>query len=104
VTLEGKPDKFAGPPSQANVLKSTDRVGYDLVTENKNRIIEPEAGIQVFYINEGKLLKCPEIRIKFAEGLYINAIVDSGSEVSLLSERVYGKLISGGANIPVLPA
>jgi hypothetical protein len=33
----------------------------------------------------------------------INAILDSGSEVNLLSEGVYEKLIKAGVDIPVLP-
>jgi hypothetical protein len=35
--------------------------------------------------------------------IVINAILDSGSEVNLLSERVYEKFIQSGVEISVLP-
>jgi hypothetical protein len=41
--------------------------------------------------------------INVAGRIVINAILDSGSEVDLLSERVYEKLTQAGVDIPVLP-
>jgi hypothetical protein len=43
------------------------------------------------------------VKIKVAGRIVINAILDSGSEVNLLSERAYEKLIQSGVEIPVLP-
>jgi hypothetical protein len=71
VTLESNADKFESPPSQKNVLYGADRGEYDLVTESESKISELEAGIQVFYINEGKFSRCPEIQIKCTEGIYV---------------------------------
>jgi hypothetical protein len=43
------------------------------------------------------------VGIVFSNGTRIRAILDSGSEVNLLSERVYDRLIKSGVEAPVLP-
>jgi hypothetical protein len=43
------------------------------------------------------------VGIVFSNGTRIRAILDSGSEVNLLSERVYDRLIKSGVEVPVLP-
>jgi hypothetical protein len=103
VTLELNADKPAGPPPNGKEPIGTGKGDYELVTKGESEINELKAGIQVYYINEGKSPRCPEIQIKIAKNIYINAIIDSGSEISLLAERVYDKLINGGASIPILP-
>jgi hypothetical protein len=42
------------------------------------------------------------VEIKVTDGIVINAILDSGSEVNLVSERVYEKLTQSGVDISVL--
>jgi hypothetical protein len=56
----------------------------------------------VFFINETALGQSPQVEI-VTNKISINAIIDSGSEVNLISEEIYGKLIKAGAQIPVLP-
>jgi hypothetical protein len=43
----------------------------------------------VFFINENKLSNCPELEIEVKNGITVRAILDSGSEVNLMSERVF---------------
>jgi hypothetical protein len=43
------------------------------------------------------------VGIVFSNGIRIRAILDSGSEVNLLSERVYDRLIKSDVEVPVLP-
>jgi hypothetical protein len=57
----------------------------------------------VFFINEATLGQSPQTEIKAARRIGISALLDSGSEVNLLSEKVYEKLIKAGVDIPVLP-
>jgi hypothetical protein len=57
----------------------------------------------VFFINETALGKNPQIEIKAAGKFGIHVILDSGSEVNLLSEEVYERLKKAGVDIPVLP-
>jgi hypothetical protein len=39
----------------------------------------------VFSINENKLSKCPEVEIEIRNGITVQAILDSGSEVEFLT-------------------
>jgi hypothetical protein len=54
-------------------------------------------------LNEAKLCRSPQVEIKVAGRIVINAIWASGSDVNLPSERVYEKLTKSGVYIPVLP-
>jgi hypothetical protein len=49
----------------------------------------------VFYINEANLNSCPHIDIVFGSET-VDCILDTGSEVSLLSENLYDRLILAG--------
>jgi hypothetical protein len=56
----------------------------------------------VFYINDNNLADCPHIDISFGE-LRVSAVLDSGSQVCILAERVYERLIETGLQISTLP-
>jgi hypothetical protein len=71
----------------------------DFGERHENETLAPTA----LFINETNLPKCPEVEIVFRDGTEIRAILDSGSEVNLLSERVYDKLVKSGVEVPVLP-
>jgi hypothetical protein len=47
----------------------------------------------VFFIDEENLAKCPQVDIVFSNGTRVREILDSGSEVNLLSERIYCRLV-----------
>jgi hypothetical protein len=57
----------------------------------------------VYFINENTLGQSPLLEIKVGNKFVINAILDSGSEVNLISQDMYDKLTKAGTNIPVLP-
>jgi hypothetical protein len=57
----------------------------------------------VFVINEANLCQSPQMKIQVADKFDVNAILDSGSEVNLLAESVYEKLIKSGIELPILP-
>jgi hypothetical protein len=57
----------------------------------------------VFFINDTILGQSPQIEIMVTDKLMINAILDSRSEVNLISQEIYEKLIKAGATILVLP-
>jgi hypothetical protein len=92
---------FLGPPSLSNL---TEKPNCDSNSEIKfiERSPHDVADCIGFFINETTLGQSPQIGI-IEDKFVINAILDSGSEVNLLSEGVYEKLIMAGVNIPVLP-
>jgi hypothetical protein len=57
----------------------------------------------VFFINESKLSNCLELEIDIKNGITVKAILDSGSEVNLMSGRVFEQLNKGKNDISVLP-
>ena len=57
----------------------------------------------VLFINETSLGISPVLEIKINNKIVISAIVDSGSEVNLISQEVYERLTQAGNIIPVLP-
>jgi hypothetical protein len=57
----------------------------------------------VLFINEESLVKSPVIEISVGEGMVFKAILDTGSEVNLLTGSVYEKLIKLRADVPTLP-
>jgi hypothetical protein len=57
----------------------------------------------VLFINEENLSKTPHIDMSLINNMKSRAILDSGSEVNLLAQSTYGKLIDSGADIRTLP-
>jgi predicted aspartyl protease len=57
----------------------------------------------VLFINESKTIQSSQVEIRVENKFYITAILDSGSEVNLLSERVYNNLIKSGVRLLSLP-
>jgi hypothetical protein len=49
------------------------------------------------------LSKCPQVQITFRYGIMVNAILGSGSEGNLLTERIYEQIINAGLDVPSLP-
>ena len=54
------------------------------------------------YIAEGKRHECPRVQIKIA-GEEINALVDTGCEMTIMSENLYNKLRHQGLDCLELP-
>jgi hypothetical protein len=57
----------------------------------------------VYFINENVLGQSPLLEIQLGNKVVITAILDSGSEVNLISQEIYEKLTKAGTNIPILP-
>jgi hypothetical protein len=87
------------PPKLAREASSDSNLGNISI----ERSLTDTSDCVVFFINDANLCQSPHVEIKVAGRIVINAILDSGSEVNLLSERVYEKLIQSGVDIPVLP-
>jgi hypothetical protein len=79
---------FSGPPTLAKV---TDKGSTEICEVSEiGELTDSEVSESfIFFINEDNLSKCPQVEITFVEGIMIIAILDSGSEVNLLSEVVY---------------
>jgi hypothetical protein len=68
-------------------------------------VIEPgeEINYVVYFINDSNLGQSPILELKVENKLIIKAVIDSGSEISLISYDVYDKLIKAGTRLLVLP-
>jgi predicted aspartyl protease len=65
--------------------------------------LEDAADYVVYFINESTLHQSPLIEMKVNNRFILNAIVDSGSEVNLISQNIYERLMKAGITMPVLP-
>jgi hypothetical protein len=57
----------------------------------------------VLFINESSLANSPQADVQVLDKFKFTAILDSGSDVNLLSERIYEERTEAGAEIPILP-
>jgi hypothetical protein len=57
----------------------------------------------VFFINERDVACCPQVNISFGRDISACAILDTGSDANILTERVYDQLIEAGVTIPTSP-
>lgn len=64
--------------------------------------MDPLNELVIYYINDSHLLNCPQVSISFGD-ITTNAIIDSGSEVNLLTESIYKDLVSAGVSTLSLP-
>jgi hypothetical protein len=98
---ECETNNLLGPP---RLIKLTNdfSVDYDSECESSDEIETHDSDVLVFFINEATLGQSPQVEIMI-DNEAIHAILDSGSEVNLLSERGYQKLTQSGIDVPVLP-
>jgi hypothetical protein len=99
---ESETNIFLGPPSPSKLARECS-IDSDLGNEYIERSLTDTPDCIVFFINEANLCKSPHEEIKVAGRIVINAILDSRSEVNLLSERLYEELTQSSVDIPVLP-
>jgi hypothetical protein len=98
---ESETNIFLGPPSPSELAREASSDG-ELGIKYIERILTDTSACIIFFINEANLCQSPQVEIKVAGRIVINAILDSGSEVNLLSERVYEKLTQSRVDVPVL--
>jgi hypothetical protein len=91
-----------GPPSASKFTEEPSCDG-ELEIKFMERSSHDVSDCIVFFINEATLGLSAQIEIKVAGRIGINAILDAGSEVNLLSEGVYEKLVKAGVDTSVLP-
>ena len=73
-----------GPQAQ----KFSDNDAYKFNSSDKDELT-------VFYINEANLNNCPRVEVRFGDQA-VDCYIDSGSEVSVISEKLYNKLVLKG--------
>jgi hypothetical protein len=94
-------NNLLGPPSSAKLADySSD--DFDSECESIDESVTHDSDVLVFFINEATLGQSPQVEIMI-DNVAIHAILDSGSEVNLLSERAYQKLTQSGIDVPILP-
>jgi hypothetical protein len=90
-------DKGIGLLNTSHLEVAPDRnVESDIESQEEENYI-------VYFINENVLGQSPLLEIKLRNEVVITAILDSGSEVNLISQEIYEQLTKAGTNIPVLP-
>jgi hypothetical protein len=94
-----------GPPSVAKLSKLSKETSSEneLAVEFMSSSLNGFTDCEVLFINESKLGYSPQMEIKISNKFVVNAILDSGSEVNLLSEVIYEELSKSGLGVPVLP-
>jgi hypothetical protein len=50
---------------------------------------EPEADQVVYFIHDEQLSRCPEVEIRLKNGIVLRSIIDSGSEVNIISQKAF---------------
>jgi hypothetical protein len=95
MTPISKTDIVLGPPNPPELINQLVRYD-DISPEDVSEYI-------VLFINEDNISKSPQVDITISNGIQISAILDSGSEVNLLSGSNYEKLIKAGIEAPELP-
>jgi hypothetical protein len=71
--------------------------------EIQNSNLEEPMDEVVLFINESSLANSPQVEVQVLDKFKFTAILDSGSEVNLLTQRIYEKLTEAGVEIPFLP-
>jgi hypothetical protein len=92
-----KTDIVLGPPSPSTCKLINELVGDDDVS------LEDRLEYTVLFVNEDIISKSPQVDVTVRDGTQISAILDSASEVNLLSESIYEKLLKAGVEVPELP-
>jgi hypothetical protein len=89
---ESETNIFLGPPSPSKLAKVPSCDG-ELEIKFMERSSHNVSDCIVFFINEATLGQNPQIEIKVAGRIGISAILDSGSEVNLSSEKFMRSLL-----------
>lgn len=74
----------------------------NLYVSKGDHALNPLDELILFYVNDYNLGDCPQIDISFGE-LRVTTVLDRGSQVSILAERVYERLVETGMQILTLP-
>jgi hypothetical protein len=86
---QNKGQRISPPPKILNLISE----GFqDLCHFEENVDLNKADELQVYYINDDNLNSCPHVDVSFG--------LDSGSEKSIISEKIYDKLIEAG--VPIL--
>jgi predicted nucleic acid-binding Zn ribbon protein len=92
--LQTKEDQVKGEK-----FKESDQDGSDNEANSPKLDTDPV----VLFISEDKLTKCPEIQIRTNSKVNLTAIIDTGSEVNLISENALKVLSDTGQKLLILP-
>jgi hypothetical protein len=96
-----KADKVIGLPIKPETKIIPDSDG-ESETEFDNNLESTENYV-VYFINESTLHQSPLIEMKVEDKIILNAIVDSGSEVNLISQSLYDRLMKAVITLLELP-
>jgi hypothetical protein len=100
--IPSKTDMFPDPPIAPELIEGLNDDG-NLEVHLMERISEDAADYVVLFINESTLGRSLQLEITITGKFVMNAIIDTGSKVNLISGEIFEKLVKAGVQIPVLP-
>jgi hypothetical protein len=100
-----KTNTVLGLPNASMTVKIPKLEGLSDSDENSSNetVNQDTEEFIVLFINENSHCLSPILEIKINTKFVVNAIIDSGSEVNLISQEIYERLTQAGNAIPVLP-
>jgi hypothetical protein len=99
-----KPNTVLGLPNASmTVISKLERLSNSDEESGNETVKQDTEEFIVLFINENSHCLSPILEIKINTKFVVNAIVDSGSEVNLISQEIYERLTEAGNTIPVLP-
>jgi len=64
----------------------------------EKNLLDNKAVVTTFFINDENMKNCPHINIKIGNG-NVKGVIDTGSEISLITEDLYAHLLSQGLEV-----
>jgi hypothetical protein len=89
--------------SDTSIREASESKPSQIKMTNEESILNLKPESTILFINESQLYKIPAVELILENGKKIKAILDTGSEINLLTEIVYLELKESGVEIPTLP-
>ena len=70
----------------------------EMLEVTEKNLLDNEAEVTTYFINDENTQNCPHINIKIGNG-NVKGVIDTGTEISLITEDLYVQLLSQGLEI-----
>ena len=92
--------QYVGPASSVHTFIDTN-TGLEMLEIAEKNLLDNKAEVTMYYINDENMKNCPHIDIKTGNG-NVKGVIDSGSEISLITEDQHAHLLSQGLEMLAL--
>jgi hypothetical protein len=87
-------ERHGGPASSVRALVDTD-TGMEMLGIAEKHLLDNKVEVTTYFINDENMKNCPHIDIKIGNG-NVKVVIDTGSEISWITEDLYAYLLSQG--------